>query len=129
MVQKLHICEKVYFDQLLDFPILHLLFLHCITLYYCAISYSLGAGFFNTIRYQTVWTQIRPNVFSGLIWVQTVCKGYQQTTKSPLAIKKLKTKQLVDNAFWLRPWLRLISFGYNFFHLAKVLATTNSEPG
>ena len=22
MVQKLHICEKVYFDQLLDFPIL-----------------------------------------------------------------------------------------------------------
>ena len=26
--QKLHICEKVYFDQLLDFPILLLLFLH-----------------------------------------------------------------------------------------------------
>ena len=29
---------------------------------------------------QTVWTQIRPDVLSGLIWVQTVCKGYQQTT-------------------------------------------------
>ena len=25
--------------------------------------------------------QIRPYVLSGLIWVQTVCKGYQQTTK------------------------------------------------
>ena len=28
MVQKLHICEKVHFDQLFDFPILLLLFLH-----------------------------------------------------------------------------------------------------
>ena len=24
--------------------------------------------------------QIRPDVLSGLIWVQNVCKGYQQTT-------------------------------------------------
>ena len=30
---------------------------------------------------QTVWIQIRPLVLSGLIWVQTVCIGYQQTTK------------------------------------------------
>ena len=37
-------------------------------------------------------------------------------------------KKLVDTTFWLKPWLKLISFGYNFFHLAKVLATTNSEP-
>ena len=29
---------------------------------------------------QTVWIQIRPDILSGLIWVQTVCKGYQQTT-------------------------------------------------
>ena len=28
---------------------------------------------------QTVWIQIRPNVLSGLIWVQSVCKSYQQT--------------------------------------------------
>ena len=28
---------------------------------------------------QTVWIQIRPDVLSGLIWVQTVCKGHQQT--------------------------------------------------
>ena len=29
---------------------------------------------------QTVWIQIRPDVLSGLMSVQTVCKGYQQTT-------------------------------------------------
>ena len=28
---------------------------------------------------QTVWTQIRPDILSGLIWVQVVCKGYKQT--------------------------------------------------
>ena len=27
---------------------------------------------------QTVWIRIRPDLLSGLIWVQTVCKGYQQ---------------------------------------------------
>ena len=37
----------MYFDQLLDFPILLLLFLHTLL---CAIFYSLDAGFFNTIR-------------------------------------------------------------------------------
>ena len=46
--------------------------------------------------------------------------------KSPLAANK---KQLVDTTFWLKPWLKLISFCSNFFHLAKVLATTNSELG
>ena len=29
---------------------------------------------------QTDWIQIRPNILSGLIWVQSVCKGYEQTT-------------------------------------------------
>ena len=24
------------------------------------------------------WIQIRPDIMSGLIWIQTVCKGYQQ---------------------------------------------------
>ena len=28
---------------------------------------------------QTDWIQIRPDVLSGLIWVQSVCKGYEQT--------------------------------------------------
>ena len=28
---------------------------------------------------QAVWIQIRPDILSGLIWIQTVCKGEQQT--------------------------------------------------
>ena len=43
VVQKLHICKRVYFDQLLEFQILLLLLLHT---YYCAIFNSLDAGFF-----------------------------------------------------------------------------------
>ena len=38
---------------------------------------------------QTVWIQIRPDILSGLIWVQTVHKGYRQTT---LVGKEFKTK-------------------------------------
>ena len=29
---------------------------------------------------QTVWIQIKTDILSVMIWVQTVCKGYQQTT-------------------------------------------------
>ena len=29
----------------------------------------------------SVWIKIRSDIMSGLIWVQAVCKGYQQTTK------------------------------------------------
>ena len=32
---------------------------------------------------QTVWIQIRTDILSVLIWVQTVCNGYQQMTKVP----------------------------------------------
>ena len=37
----------------------------------------------STIRVSTVWTQIVPDILSGLIWVQTVYKGYQQTCADP----------------------------------------------
>ena len=126
MVQKLLICEKVYFDQLLDFPTLllclHTLSLCHIQLFECWI-FSIPSGC------QTDWVQMRPDILPGLIWVQTVCKGYQQIPKLPLADKELNTEQLLDTGFWLKPWLKAISFGFNFFHLAKVLATTNSESG
>ena len=39
---------------------------------------------------QTVWVQIRPDKTSGLIWVQTVCKGYQHTTKVGKELNGLK---------------------------------------
>ena len=35
---------------------------------------------------QAVWIQIRPDILSGLICIQTVCNGYQQTT---LVVKEL----------------------------------------
>ena len=33
-----------------------------------------------SVKCQAVWIQIMPDVLSGLIWVQIVCKGNQQTT-------------------------------------------------
>ena len=38
---------------------------------------------------QPIWTKIRPNRMSGLICVQTVCKGSQQTTLSRQKVKAL----------------------------------------
>ena len=43
--------------------------------------------------------------------------------------KELNAEQLLDTTLWLKLLLKSISFGSNFFHLAKVLATTNTEPG
>ena len=40
---------------------------------------------------QRVWIQTRTDVLSVLIWVQTVCKGYQQTTKN---------QRISKSAFW-----------------------------
>ena len=34
---------------------------------------------YHPIGCQTVWTLIKLDNSSGLIWVQTVCQGYQQT--------------------------------------------------
>ena len=35
----------------------------------------------NYIRCQTVWIQVRPDIMSGLIWVQAVFEGYHEMTK------------------------------------------------
>ena len=32
---------------------------------------------------QTVWIQVRADILSGLIWVQTVCKGNSQMHSKP----------------------------------------------
>ena len=59
---------------LISFWIFQYCFYYSFTLYYCAIFNSLNAGFFSKLSgCQTVWTQIRPEILSGLIWVQTVC--------------------------------------------------------
>ena len=49
---------------------------------------------------QTVWNQIRPDKLSSLIWVQTVYKGYQQTTVGVVSCIKITV------VMWqLSPWL------------------------
>ena len=62
---------------LTSFWIFKYCFYYSFTHYYCAICliFSIPS------RCQTVWIQIRSDILLGLIWVQTVCKGYQQTTK------------------------------------------------
>ena len=67
---------------LISFWIFKYCFYYSFTLYHCAIFYSLGAGFFqyHPAGCQTAWIQIGPDILSGLICVQTVCKGYQLAT-------------------------------------------------
>ena len=53
--------------------------------YWISFMFLLSADFFvenfsQKPQRQTFWIQIRPNVLPDLIWVQTVCKGYEQTT-------------------------------------------------
>ena len=110
MVQKLHICEKVYFDQFFDFRIL---LFYYFTLYYCVIFYSLDARFF----------QYHPGVKKfGSRSGPTFCRALSgsklfASLSADIVGKELNTKQLVDT-LWIKPWLKVISFGSNFFHLA-----------
>ena len=46
---------------------------------------------------QTDWIQFRPNILSGLIWLQTVCKGYEQTT---IVSKELNKLQGLSESSW-----------------------------
>ena len=112
MVQKLHIRETVYFGQLLCFQILLLLFLHALLICHILLF---GYWIFSLpSRCQTVWIQIRPNILSGLICVQNVCKFYQQTTKLATSGQRVKYKTTFDITFWLKPGLKLISLAPTF---------------
>ena len=50
--------------------------------------------------WQTDWFQIRPDKMSGLIWAQTVCKGYQMT--------------LTNEQDRLLIWVTLCMLGFHF---------------
>ena len=53
----------------------------------CQFFFGINFPFFKKLlsgtllECQTVWIQISTDFSSILIWLQTVCKGYQQTTK------------------------------------------------
>ena len=42
---------------------------------------------------RTIWIQIRTDTLSVLIWVQTVCKVYQQMAEVPASKERAKKKQ------------------------------------
>ena len=48
-------------------------------------------------RCLTVWIQIRTDVLSVLIWVQTVCKDYQQMTDRARKLVKKVSRLLFAN--------------------------------
>ena len=52
-------------------------------------------------------------------WSKLLAKVISRWRKSPLVGKEFNTKQFLDITFLLKPWLKSISFGSNFFHLAK----------
>ena len=50
-------------------------------MFFCHMLNFFKISFFeNFFQCQTDWIQIRPDILSGLIWVQSVCIGYQQMT-------------------------------------------------
>ena len=66
--------------------------------YFCMLFFLSSADFFQNQLFQKIlsvipsecqtdWIQIRPDILSGLIWLQTVCKSYQQTTLQFSSIK------------------------------------------
>ena len=65
---------------------------------------------------QTVWFQIRPDILSGLIWVQTVCKGYQQMTKVTTSGERGNDAYVTCSDFLYKS----IFYGYSFELLLQV---------
>ena len=59
---------------------------------------------------QTDWIQIRLDILSGLVWVHSVCKGYQQTTLVGNELIPLRTRKLLDQSCPFSFLLKNISF-------------------
>ena len=51
-------------------------------------------------EHQTFWIRIKTDILLVLIWVQTVCKGYQMTTKITASKERVKIVSLVENGFY-----------------------------
>ena len=58
-----------------------------------------------TVCMQAVWIQIRSGALSGLIWLQTVCKGYQQKTQADKQL--IYPSRVNPEEIWARPWLTI----------------------
>ena len=100
----------MYLDQLLDFRILFFF----IPSHFIIVSYFTlwMLDFFNTIRVSKRLDPDQARHFVG----PDLGPNCLQRLSADIAGKELNTKQLV-NTFWLKSWLKLISFGSSFFHL------------
>ena len=85
--------------------------------------------FFNTVRVSNSLDPDQALHFVGPDLGPNCLQRSSADDKSSHKRAELNTEQLLSTTFWLKPWLKSISFGSNFFRLAKVMATTNSEPG
>ena len=59
---------------------------------------------------QTVWNQIRTDILSVLICVQTVCKDYQQTTKFAASRERVKGSDSVSTCWPVNAVLVIVRF-------------------
>ena len=83
---------------------------------------------FNTIRVSNSLDPDQARRYVGPYLGPNCLQRLSADDKSLLAGKELNTEQFLSTTFWLKPWLKSISIGSNFFQLAKVLAATNFEP-
>ena len=73
---------------------------------------------------QKIWIQIRQDVLSGLIWVQAVCKSYQQITpagKGLISAKTYFTIFFLLIFFLLFFLLKICSFFFNTLTLCLLV--------
>ena len=108
--------KKTYFDKLLDFPILLLLFFH--SLLECHIYLFEYWIFFNTTRVSNSLDPDQSGCFEGLDLGPNCLQKLSADDKSCHKLAKTTSQYYV----LAKPWLKSISFDSNFFHLAKVLA-------
>ena len=78
------------------------------------------------LQYQTVWIQIRTDILSALIWVQTVCKGYQQMAKVTASKKRIKFAPITKASPDKSVYCKTIFFMSHPKHMLWVLKRTVS---
>ena len=96
--------QKSVFRSAFGFSNIAFLFLH--TLLLCHILLFGCWIFFNTIQMSK---SLDPDQAQHFVWPDLGPKCLQRLS-ADIAGKELNTKQLADT-FWLKPWLKLISFG------------------
>ena len=89
----LHCLKKYLFWWFLVFKWLFLCVLGTLSCFCCPLLSSFKIKLSNKFfQEQMVWIQIRIHILLLLIWVQTVCKGYQQMTKVAASKERVKKK-------------------------------------